>query len=129
MVGPRSGEHEDNRGAGERTAVEERDGIGEMGVVDFGERGGAVVEGILDGGDEFFFGVGFGELGGFRSGYAGNFGTEKIIGFRDMKSEMSEAHLAWRGLEAEFIAGTLFSATRHSSACGAEPCGGGGASL
>ena len=113
MVGPGAVKDEHDRGAGKRAAVEERDGISKMRVVDFAERGGTIVERFFDGGNEFFFRVGFGELGGFGSGYAGDFGAEEIVGFGDMKSEMSEGHLAGRGLERKFIGGHGFRGGDH----------------
>ena len=113
MVGPGSVKDEHDRGAGERAAVEERNGIREMRVVDFGEGRGAKVERFFDGGDEFFFGVGFGELGSFGSCYTGNFGAKEIVGLGDMKSEMSERHLAWRGLEGKFVGRHGFRSGDH----------------
>ena len=113
MVSPRAGEDEHDGGAGEGAAVEERDGVGEMGVVNFGERGGAEFERLFDGHDEFVFRIGFGELGAFGRGDARNFGTEKIVGVGDVNGQMSEAHLVWRGLERKFVGGHGFEGGRH----------------
>src|SRR6266851_7795132 len=87
VIGPGAGEDQDDGGAGEGSAVEEGDGVGEMRIVEFSERSGAEIERLLDGGDQFVFGVGFGELGGFGGGDAGNFGAEEIVGVRDVQSE------------------------------------------
>ena len=73
VIGPRAGEHQHHAGAGNIAAVKERNLIGEVGVIHFGEGGGAKVEGAFHRGDEFVFGIGFGELGSFGRGDAGNF--------------------------------------------------------
>ncbi len=78
MVRPGAGQNEHDGGTREGSAVEEGNGIREMGIVDFGEGGRAEVEGLFDGGGELFLGVGFGGLGAFPklrdvgSGYAGD---------------------------------------------------------
>jgi len=113
VVGPGAGEDEHDGGAGEGAAVEERNGIREMGIVEFGEGGRAEVEGLFDGSDKFVFRIGLGELGAFGSGDAGDLGTKEIVGVGDVNSQMSEAHLVWSGLEGKFLGGHGFRSGGH----------------
>jgi len=113
VVCPGAGQDEHGGGARERTAIEEGNGIGEMGIVDFSERGGAEIERLFDGSDELVFRVGFGELGTFGGGYTGDFGAEEIVGVGDVNGQMSEAHLVWSGLERKFIGGHGFGGGGH----------------
>ena len=113
VVRPGAIKNEHASGAGERAAAEKRNGIGEMRVVNFGERRRAEIERFLDGSDEFFLGIGFAQLGGFRGGYAGNFGAEKIVGLGDVNCEMSEGHLSRRRFERKFIGGHDFDGGNH----------------
>src|SRR5262249_28018413 len=70
-----------------------------MRVIDFGERGGAELEGVFYGGDEFILGIGFGEFGTFGGGGAGDFGAEKIGGFGYVNGQVREGTLLGRGVE------------------------------
>src|SRR5579863_579759 len=84
VIGPGAVEDQENGGAREGAAAKERNGIGEVGVIDLGEGSGAEIEGLLYCGDEFILGIGFGEFGAFGSGDAGKFGAEEIVGVGDV---------------------------------------------
>ena len=103
VVGPRAIKDEHDPCTGNVAPAKESDLIIELGVVNFGESGGAEVEGALYGRHEFVFTIGFSELWTFRSCNTRKLRAEEVVGFGDMNSEMPEGALIGSRLEGEFV--------------------------
>jgi len=114
VVGPRVRKNEYGAGASNVLTLKERDGLGEVSVVNFGEGRGAEIKRTLEGGHQLLFAVGIREFWNFRRGDTGDFGAEIVIGFRDVQGEMTKGDLVGGRLEGKFISGHGFRGCRHS---------------
>ena len=114
MVGPRVRKNEYGPGASNVLTFKERDGLGEASVVNFGEGCGAEIKRTLESGHQLLFAVCIGEFWTFRRGDTGDFGTEIVVGLRDVQGEMAKGDLVGGRLEGKFIGGHGFRGCRHS---------------